>query len=40
MIVDGERNRDAAWFYPETLEAADDITGRVAFWNGVTVEDD
>jgi uncharacterized protein (DUF427 family) len=35
--VDGEVNRDAAWYYPEPKDAAAAITGRVAFWKGVTV---
>ena len=35
--VDGETNVDAAWFYPEPKDAAKEITGRVAFWRGVTV---
>ena len=35
--VDGETNADAAWFYPEPKDAAKEITGRVAFWRGVTV---
>jgi uncharacterized protein (DUF427 family) len=30
-------NEDAAWFYPETREAAKNIQGRVAFWHGVEV---
>lgn len=38
--VDGERNTDAAWYYPEPKEAAAEIAGRVAFWRGVTVTDD
>jgi uncharacterized protein (DUF427 family) len=36
--VGGERNIDAAWFYPETLDAASNIRGRVAFWRGVRIE--
>jgi uncharacterized protein (DUF427 family) len=36
--VDGERNRDAAWFYPEPKQAAAQIKDRYAFWHGVTVE--
>ena len=36
--VDGKENRDAAWYYPETKQAADNIRGYVAFWRGVTVE--
>ena len=36
--VNGQVNPDAAWYYPQALEAANEITGRVAFWRGVTVE--
>jgi uncharacterized protein (DUF427 family) len=35
--VDGQTNKDAAWYYPEPLEAARNITGYVAFWKGVEV---
>jgi uncharacterized protein (DUF427 family) len=35
--VDGKQNPDAAWFYPQTKEAAANITGYVAFWKGVEV---
>lgn len=35
--VDGKRNEDAAWFYPEPKDAAKQITGRVAFWRGVVI---
>jgi uncharacterized protein (DUF427 family) len=35
--VDGHRNPDAAWYYPEPKEAAQQLTGYVAFWKGVTV---
>jgi uncharacterized protein (DUF427 family) len=37
VVVDGERNSDAAWYYPETKEAADRVRGYVAFWRGVDV---
>lgn len=37
--VDGQVNADAAWYYPETKDAANNIRGRVAFWKGVTVTD-
>lgn len=37
VTVDGEKNADAAWFYPEPKEAAKEITDRVAFWRGVEV---
>jgi len=36
--VDGQVNADAAWYYPEPKEAANNIAGHVAFWKGVTVE--
>lgn len=38
VVVDGEVNRDAAWYYPDPKEAAEQIAGRVAFWQGVEVE--
>ncbi len=38
VVVDGEVNRDAAWYYPDPKDAARNITGHVAFWRGVTVE--
>lgn len=38
VVVNGETNRDAAWYYPEPKEAARNITNYVAFWNGVRVE--
>ena len=37
VVVDGEENRDAAWYYPEPKDAARQIAGHVAFWRGVTV---
>ena len=37
--VDGEINRDAAWYYPQTKKAAKNIEGKVAFWNGVEVSE-
>jgi len=36
--VNGRRNKDAAWFYPEPKPAAKQIKGYVAFWKGVKVE--
>jgi uncharacterized protein (DUF427 family) len=36
--VDGEVNRDAAWYYPTPKDAAKHVKGRVAFWRGVRVE--
>ena len=37
IVVDGETNRDAAWYYAEPKDAAANIRGRVAFWKGVDV---
>ncbi len=39
VVVAGEANKDAAWYYPDTLDAASHIKGYVAFWKGVSVED-
>ena len=38
VVVDGEVNKDAAWYYPTTKEAAKHVEGRIAFWRGVKVE--
>ena len=38
VVVDGQVNRDAAWYYPDTFPAAKHVEGFVAFWNGVDVE--
>jgi uncharacterized protein (DUF427 family) len=37
VVVEGKVNENAAWYYPETSEAARNIEGRVAFWKGVQV---
>ena len=37
IVVDGERNEDAAWYYPEPKEKAAKIKDHVAFWKGVEV---
>jgi uncharacterized protein (DUF427 family) len=36
--VNGKRNADAAWFYPDPKPAAAQIKDHVAFWKGVRVE--
>ena len=38
VVVDGKENRNAAWYYPDTSQAAQQIAGYVAFWNGVKVQ--
>lgn len=37
IVVDGARNENAAWYYPDPKQAASEIAGRVAFWKGVKV---
>ena len=37
LLVNGDLNPDAVWYYPEPFEAAAAIKGRVAFWKGVQV---
>ena len=39
LVVDGQSNKDAAWYYPEPKEAAEQIKDYVAFWKGVKVEE-
>ena len=38
VTVNGEVNKDAAWYYPQPKDAAKNIENYVAFWKGVTVE--
>lgn len=38
VVVGGQVNKDAAWYYPEPKSAAAQIKGHIAFWKGVTVE--
>ena len=37
-VVDGQRNRAAAWYYPSPSAAAKRIKDHVAFWHGVKVQ--
>ena len=37
IVVGEEKNPDAAWYYPEPKEAAQQIKDHVAFWKGVEV---
>jgi uncharacterized protein (DUF427 family) len=37
LEVNGSRNEDAAWYYPEPKEEASQIKDHVAFWRGVEV---
>jgi uncharacterized protein (DUF427 family) len=38
VVVEGQVNDGAAWYYPAPKEAAANIADYVAFWRGVTVE--
>jgi uncharacterized protein (DUF427 family) len=38
VAVDGQQNPDAAWYYPQPKDAAQQIKDYVAFWHGVKVE--
>ena len=35
LVVNGKRNPDAAWTYPDPKPAAARIRGHIAFWRGV-----
>ncbi len=37
VVVNGQVNKDAAWYYPTPKPAAKQIAGYVAFWRGVQV---
>ncbi len=39
LVVDGQSNPDAAWYYAETKPAADQVRGRIAFWKGVQISE-
>ncbi len=38
VVVDGEVNDGAAWYYPTPKDAAANMANYVAFWRGVSVE--
>ena len=37
VVVDEQVNANAAWYYPEPKPGAEQVSGRVAFRNGITV---
>lgn len=37
LLVDGQDNQDAAWYYPDPKPMARKIKGFVAFWRGVDI---
>ena len=38
LMVDGQRNQDAAWFYAEPKSDAARIKDHVAFWRGIRID--
>ncbi|MEM7026732.1 MAG: DUF427 domain-containing protein [Pseudomonadota bacterium] len=39
LEVNGEINKDAAWYYPDPKSKAKHIKGYIAFWKGVEVKE-
>ena len=37
VVVNGQKNENAAWYYPEPKAAAKNLKDHVAFWKGVQV---
>lgn len=40
VVVDGARNDNAAWYYPDPEPVAEEIRDRIAFWKGVEIRED
>jgi uncharacterized protein (DUF427 family) len=38
LLVNGEMNADAVWYYPDPKAEALEIKDHVAFWKGVKIE--
>lgn len=39
VMVDGQINKDAAWYYPDPSEKAMPIKDYIAFWRGVEISE-
>ena len=39
VVVNGDRNRNAVWYYADPMNGAEQVRDRVAFWQGVRVVD-
>ena len=39
VTVDGKKNENCAWYYAQPNDAAKKIKGRIAFWNGVKIQE-
>ncbi|MFO0555952.1 MAG: DUF427 domain-containing protein [Polyangiaceae bacterium] len=40
VVIDGKKNRNAAWYYPTTSPEAKSIERYIAFWQGVEIVPD
>ncbi len=40
VVIEGDTNENAAWYYPEPKEEASHIKNLIAFWNGVEIIDE
>ena len=38
LLVNGEMNTDAGWYYANPKPGAEEVADRVAFWKGVKIE--
>lgn len=38
VVIDGQDNQDAAWYYPDPKPIARSVRGYVGFWRGIEVE--
>ncbi|MBV8819821.1 MAG: DUF427 domain-containing protein [Acidobacteriaceae bacterium] len=38
VVVNGDKNANAAWYYPDPTNPAKQIQGYIAFWRGVRIE--
>jgi len=39
LVIDGDINKDAVWYYEKPLDGAQAVKDRVAFWKGVKVQE-
>jgi uncharacterized protein (DUF427 family) len=39
LLIEGQDNPDAAWYYPDPSPVARKLRGYVGFWRGVEVEE-
>jgi uncharacterized protein (DUF427 family) len=39
VVIEGEVNKDAAWYYPNPKPTANKIKNYIAFWKGVEIKE-